>query len=148
MPESTSLLLLKGKSLLVQQRGPTSGRMPIREIHLFRHGSAEAEESTRQTFSVYKGTVQVVNQIGRSVVAQFESGLGLTSDSVGCHAGDVCQTAQARTIPAIRPAIGAKESRTQTCLRTTSSSKLPDRLKRLKRSRRIPLPSRSDDLEG
>jgi hypothetical protein len=44
---------------LVQQRGPTSSRMLETE-----HGSAEAEESTRQTFPVYGPFGLPVNRRG------------------------------------------------------------------------------------
>jgi hypothetical protein len=44
---------------LIQQRGPTSSRMLETE-----HGSAEAEESTRQTFPVYGSFGLPVNRHG------------------------------------------------------------------------------------
>jgi len=47
----------KIRMLLVQQRGPTSSRMLETE-----HGSAEAEESTRQTFPVYGSFGPPVNR--------------------------------------------------------------------------------------
>lgn len=54
------VLEINRERLLVRQRGPTSGRMPA-----FKHGSAEAEESTRQTFLVYTIPERLANCIFR-----------------------------------------------------------------------------------
>jgi hypothetical protein len=69
IPGSNVTLRHEPETLLDQQRDPTSGRMPQNE-----HGSAEAEESTRQTFLVYDGPILPVNRSFASVVAQFEHG--------------------------------------------------------------------------